>query len=257
MVAAPVFRIAGAYDVATTFEVADQPDHVAAVHLDAIIVGSRREGRFGGYVERIGRADAFVVITPEYNHGDPASLKQAIDVPRDEWRERRSGSCLTTGQGGCGSSNSSARCSQSYTHRHDAHSVSFAMAWDHFDQLGEPATMCATAPLSARRRPRHVQRVDGRLARTPTRGHGCRVGRLGVGATALAAFVPHLLREHRRRDAAAPVTVDRRRSTPRAGDVGLTPATSGTARAEPATVTRWIREHPLATLDLGSPGPTS
>ena len=96
----------------------------------AVIIGSTREGRFGGtvaewfvdrarlrddmvldvidlvdvelpmalplvsapaaaaFVERIGRADAFVVITPEYNHGYPASLKQAIDLPRDEWREK-------------------------------------------------------------------------------------------------------------------------------------------------------------------------
>jgi NAD(P)H-dependent FMN reductase len=39
------------------------------------------------YIERIDRADAFVVVTPEYNHGYPASLKQAIDLPRAEWRE--------------------------------------------------------------------------------------------------------------------------------------------------------------------------
>lgn len=41
-----------------------------------------------GFVERIGRADGFVVITPEYNHGYPASLKQAIDVPHHEWRAK-------------------------------------------------------------------------------------------------------------------------------------------------------------------------
>jgi NAD(P)H-dependent FMN reductase len=40
------------------------------------------------FVERIGRADAFVVVTPEYNHGYPACLKQAIDLPRREWRTK-------------------------------------------------------------------------------------------------------------------------------------------------------------------------
>jgi NAD(P)H-dependent FMN reductase len=30
---------------------------------------------------RVGAADAFIVVTPEYNHGYPASLKQAIDIP--------------------------------------------------------------------------------------------------------------------------------------------------------------------------------
>lgn len=95
-----------------------------------VIVGSTREGRFGGvvadwfvgqirprsdmvvdlidlldvdlpsrlpqrpdpavlaYLERLDRADAFVVVTPEYNHGYPASLKQAIDVAHGEWRNK-------------------------------------------------------------------------------------------------------------------------------------------------------------------------
>lgn len=37
------------------------------------------------YAGRIGAADAFVIVTPEYNHGYPASLKQAIDLLREEW----------------------------------------------------------------------------------------------------------------------------------------------------------------------------
>ena len=40
------------------------------------------------YVERLGRADGFVVITPEYNHGYPAALKQAIDLAYHEWRAK-------------------------------------------------------------------------------------------------------------------------------------------------------------------------
>lgn len=38
--------------------------------------------------ERIGAADAFVVVTPEYNHGYPASLKQAIDCVYQEWHAK-------------------------------------------------------------------------------------------------------------------------------------------------------------------------
>ncbi len=34
---------------------------------------------------RLAEADAFVVITPEYNHGYPASLKNAIDWYMEEW----------------------------------------------------------------------------------------------------------------------------------------------------------------------------
>jgi NAD(P)H-dependent FMN reductase len=36
----------------------------------------------------VGRADAFVVVTPEYNRSFPASLKQAIDCAYDEWRAK-------------------------------------------------------------------------------------------------------------------------------------------------------------------------
>jgi NAD(P)H-dependent FMN reductase len=37
------------------------------------------------YLSRLDGADAFVIITPEYNHGYPGSLKQAIDLGHDEW----------------------------------------------------------------------------------------------------------------------------------------------------------------------------
>ncbi len=32
-----------------------------------------------------------VVVTPEYNHGYPASLKQAIDIPHAEWQRKAVG----------------------------------------------------------------------------------------------------------------------------------------------------------------------
>lgn len=34
---------------------------------------------------RLADADAFVMVTPEYNHGYPASLKFALDSAREEW----------------------------------------------------------------------------------------------------------------------------------------------------------------------------
>jgi NAD(P)H-dependent FMN reductase len=37
---------------------------------------------------RVDAADAFIVVTPEYNHGYPASLKQAIDIPYREWNAK-------------------------------------------------------------------------------------------------------------------------------------------------------------------------
>ena len=37
---------------------------------------------------RIGRAEAFVIVTPEYNHGYPAALKLLIDAVYDEWQAK-------------------------------------------------------------------------------------------------------------------------------------------------------------------------
>jgi NAD(P)H-dependent FMN reductase len=79
----------------------------------AVVVASTREGRFGPTVaawfageargrtgldveivdlvdedtvtKRLRVADAFVVVTPEYNHSYPAPLKAAIDAHYSEW----------------------------------------------------------------------------------------------------------------------------------------------------------------------------
>ncbi|MFH9468375.1 NADPH-dependent FMN reductase [Streptomyces clavifer] len=88
----------------------DAPLKVAAV------LGSNREGRFGPVVARwflaraaghpdldvelvdvadaeppsgrLARADAFVVLTPEYNHSYPAPLKELIDGHFAEWQAK-------------------------------------------------------------------------------------------------------------------------------------------------------------------------
>jgi NAD(P)H-dependent FMN reductase len=40
------------------------------------------------FSSRIDAADAFVVVTPEYNHGYPGPLKTAIDSVSREWRAK-------------------------------------------------------------------------------------------------------------------------------------------------------------------------
>ncbi|MFG1673044.1 NADPH-dependent FMN reductase [Micromonospora sp. NPDC049282] len=40
------------------------------------------------FVRQVAEAEAFVVVTPEYNHSFPASLKQAIDFAYDEWQAK-------------------------------------------------------------------------------------------------------------------------------------------------------------------------
>jgi NAD(P)H-dependent FMN reductase len=44
------------------------------------------QGHTHQWSEQVEAADAFVFVTPEYNHGYPASLKLAIDYLNNEWR---------------------------------------------------------------------------------------------------------------------------------------------------------------------------
>lgn len=39
-------------------------------------------------IERLAQAEAFVIVTPEYNHSYPATLKQMIDLSGDVWRRK-------------------------------------------------------------------------------------------------------------------------------------------------------------------------
>lgn len=43
------------------------------------------------FTAAVAKADGFVVVTPEYNRGFPASLKQAIDFAYDEWHAKPAG----------------------------------------------------------------------------------------------------------------------------------------------------------------------
>jgi NAD(P)H-dependent FMN reductase len=147
----------------------------------AVIVGSTREGRFGGtvatwfvgqarrrrdmsidvidlidadlplhyprrrsavvqaYVDRIGAADAFVVVTPEYNHGYPAALKQAIDLPHDEWMMKPVGFVSYGGMaGGLRAVEQLRQVFAELSAVGVRETVSFHMASGQFDELGEP-----------------------------------------------------------------------------------------------------------------------
>ncbi|WP_433247794.1 NADPH-dependent FMN reductase [Streptosporangium sp. CA-135522] len=53
-----------------------------------------------GLAARIGAADGFVVVTPEYNHAYPAALKLAIDSVRHEWAAKPVGFVSYGGRSG-------------------------------------------------------------------------------------------------------------------------------------------------------------
>jgi NAD(P)H-dependent FMN reductase len=52
------------------------------------VIGGDPTPDLEGFLARLEAADGFVVITPEYNHGYPASLKQAVDLAGRQWHAK-------------------------------------------------------------------------------------------------------------------------------------------------------------------------
>lgn len=100
---------------------------------------------------RLGVADGFVVVTPEYNHGYPASLKLAIDSVYDEWLAKPVAFVSYGGIGG--GLRAVKQLRQVFAELHAVtirDTVSFHMAAQQFDGAGEPRD-AAAASAAARR----------------------------------------------------------------------------------------------------------
>jgi NAD(P)H-dependent FMN reductase len=86
------------YELASTrrdaqFELVDIKDHALPL-LDESVPAA--EGRYSQphtktWAARIGAFDAYVFVTPEYNHGMSAALKNAIDYLDREWNDKAAG----------------------------------------------------------------------------------------------------------------------------------------------------------------------
>lgn len=87
--------------------------------------------------ERIAEADAFVVVTPEYNHGYPAPLKALIDSVGAEWRGKAVAFVSYGGISGGLRAVEQLRLVFAELHAVTMqNSVSFASAWEQFDADG-------------------------------------------------------------------------------------------------------------------------
>ncbi|MBB4933290.1 NAD(P)H-dependent FMN reductase [Lipingzhangella halophila] len=87
---------------------------------------------------RLDRADAFIVVTPVYNKGYPASLKTAIDWYFQEWSAKPVGFVSYGGIGGGLYAVEQLR--QVFNEVHATtirNTISFANYWEHFDEHGE------------------------------------------------------------------------------------------------------------------------
>lgn len=89
--------------------------------------------------QRLHAADAFVVITPEYNHSFPASLKNAVDWFRAEWQAKPVG--FVSYGGMSGGLRAVEQLRQIFAELHSVtvrDSLSFHSAWERFDADGRP-----------------------------------------------------------------------------------------------------------------------
>src|SRR5271169_5224210 len=87
--------------------------------------------------QRIAEADAFVVVTPEYNHGYPAALKSLIDSVGAEWQAKAVAFVSYGGISGGLRAVEQLRLLFAELHAVTIRdSVSFAGAWEQFDDAG-------------------------------------------------------------------------------------------------------------------------
>ncbi|RFS82879.1 NADPH-dependent oxidoreductase [Actinomadura spongiicola] len=86
----------GSFDV----DVVDLVDVTLPAALPAGPEESGRSSAMAGLARRLDDADAFVVVTPEYNHSYPASIKHLVDWHSEEWRAKPVGFVSYGGMGG-------------------------------------------------------------------------------------------------------------------------------------------------------------
>jgi NAD(P)H-dependent FMN reductase len=86
------------YDIAETrrdaeFELVDIADYHLPLLDEAVppSMGQYRHAHTKAWAEKIGSFDAYVFVTPEYNHGTSGALKNAIDYLYREWNNKAAG----------------------------------------------------------------------------------------------------------------------------------------------------------------------
>lgn len=92
----------------------------------------------------IERADAFVVVTPEYNHGYPAALKRIIDGAYHEWQAKPA--AFVSYGGASGGIRAVEQLRQVFAELHVVtlrDGVCFASPWESFDAQGQLAESAA------------------------------------------------------------------------------------------------------------------
>src|SRR5579884_3872199 len=103
-----------------------------------VVDPAQASGNGGASVrDQLAQADAFVVVTPEYNHGYPAALKELIDSSGPEWHAKPVAFVSYGGISGGLRAVEQLRLVFAELHAVTIRdSVSFAAAWEQFDATG-------------------------------------------------------------------------------------------------------------------------
>ncbi|WP_394813540.1 NADPH-dependent FMN reductase [Streptomyces hazeniae] len=135
-----------------TVDVVDLADH----RLPLVFPGSAGEtdaetARISAALsQRLHAADAFVVVTPEYNHSFPASLKNALDWFHTEWQAKPVG--FVSYGGVSGGLRAVEQLRQIFAELHAVtvrDGLSFHSAWERFDADGLPRDTEGTSAAAA------------------------------------------------------------------------------------------------------------
>ncbi|WP_406280702.1 NADPH-dependent FMN reductase [Embleya sp. NBC_00896] len=102
-------------------------------------MGTEPAAVVGAVGARLAAADAFVVVTPEYNHSFPAGLKNMIDLFRDEWQGKPVGFVSYGGISGGLRAVEQLRLVFAEQHMVTTRDgLAFPMAWEKFGPDGQP-----------------------------------------------------------------------------------------------------------------------
>ena len=108
-------------------------------HGDPPSGGTYQDDTIKRWAEKIAQGDGYVIVTPEYNHGYPAPLKNALDCIYHEWKYKAAG--LVSYGGGAGGARAAEQLRLVLAELHVA-SVREALVlpgvWSQFDESGKP-----------------------------------------------------------------------------------------------------------------------
>jgi len=90
------------------------------------------------WVKKVAEGDAYILIAPEYNHGYPAVLKNALDYPYSEWNRKPVGFVSYGGVGGARSVEQLRQIVIDLQMAPIRNSVNIMGVWQAFDDKGQP-----------------------------------------------------------------------------------------------------------------------